>query len=75
MKLSLLDRFLEKVHISNFMKVSPLGAELFHADRRTDMTKLIADFCYFVNVPKNLLLVSGVLYLPLGIVVNLTFLV
>jgi len=24
--------------ISNFMKIGPVGAKLFHADRRTDMT-------------------------------------
>ena len=27
--------------VSNFMKILPVGAELFRADRRTDMTKLI----------------------------------
>jgi len=27
--------------ISNFIKSSSLGAEMFHADGRTDMTKLI----------------------------------
>jgi hypothetical protein len=26
------------------MKIRPVGAELFHADRRIDMTKLIAAF-------------------------------
>jgi len=25
--------------LSNFLKVHPVEAELFHADRRTDMTK------------------------------------
>jgi hypothetical protein len=40
------------------MKVSPVWAELFHAedwqtDRQTDMTKLIVDFRNFANVPEN----------------------
>jgi len=40
------------------MKIRPLGAELFHADRRTngdgriDMTKLIVAFRNFANAPK-----------------------
>jgi hypothetical protein len=32
--------FRKKFQTSNFMKIRPLGAELFHADRQTDMTKL-----------------------------------
>ena len=35
------------------MKIRPVGAELFHADRRTDMTKLIIAFRNYVNAPKN----------------------
>jgi hypothetical protein len=31
----------------------PMGAELFHADGRTDMTKLITAFCNFANAPKS----------------------
>jgi hypothetical protein len=31
----------------------PVGAELFHADGQTDMTKLIVAFHNFVNVSKN----------------------
>jgi hypothetical protein len=38
------------------MKHRPVGAELFHADRRTDirtdMTKLIVAFRNFANAPK-----------------------
>jgi hypothetical protein len=30
-----------------------MGAELFHADRRTDMTKLVVAFRNFANAPKN----------------------
>ena len=35
------------------MKIRPAGAELFHADERTDMTKLIAAFRNFVNAPQK----------------------
>jgi hypothetical protein len=34
------------------MKIFPAGAELFHADRETDMT-LIVDFHNFAKAPKN----------------------
>ena len=37
------------------MKIRPVGAELFHEDRRTDMTRLIVAFRNFVNAPKNAL--------------------
>jgi len=35
------------------MKIRPVGAELFHADGRTDMKQLIAAFHNFANAPKN----------------------
>jgi len=35
-----LDRFSKNIQIKKFMKIRPVGAELFHADRRTDVTKL-----------------------------------
>jgi len=39
------------------MKIRPVRAELFHADRRTDgridVTKLIVAFLNFANAPKN----------------------
>ena len=35
------------------MKIRPVGAELFHADGRTDMTGLTVAFRNFVNAPKN----------------------
>jgi hypothetical protein len=34
------------------MKIRLVGAELFHAERRTDMTKLIVAFRNFSNPPK-----------------------
>jgi hypothetical protein len=47
--------------ISNIMIILPVGADLFHADRRsdggrdgrTDMTKLIIAFRNFVNAPEK----------------------
>ena len=35
------------------MKIFPLGAELFHADGRTDMNKLIVAFRNFLKGPKH----------------------
>jgi len=34
------------------MKIHPVGAE-FHADRQTDMTKLIISCCNSAKAPKN----------------------
>jgi hypothetical protein len=51
--------FLEKVwkhpQISNFTKILQVGADLFHAGRRTDrhMTRLIVAFRNFANEPKK----------------------
>ena len=41
------------------MKIRPFGAELFHADRRTDMTKLIVAFHNFSNALKISALISN----------------
>ena len=35
------------------MKIRLVAAELFHADGRTDMTKLIVAYRNFAKVPKN----------------------
>ena len=40
-----------------------MGAELLHADRRTDMTKLIVAFRNFANAPKKCLCFTKVIYL------------
>jgi hypothetical protein len=40
----------------NLMKIGPVEAKLFHADGRTDMTKLIVAICNFANPPKNIAL-------------------
>ena len=47
------DRFSKNTQISNFTKIRPVGAELFHADRRTKMTKLIIAFRNFANASKT----------------------
>jgi len=41
-----------KIHISNFMKIRPVGAELCHADERTEMKKPLVAFLKFANAPK-----------------------
>lgn len=35
------------------MKIRPVGAEMFHADLRTDMTKLTVAFREFASASKN----------------------
>jgi hypothetical protein len=35
------------------MKICPLGAQLFHLDRQTDLMELIFAFQNFAEVPKN----------------------
>ena len=52
-----LERFYKKTEISNFIKISPVGAEMFYADRRTGrqarMINLIVAFRNFENAPKK----------------------
>ena len=45
--------FSKNTQILNFMKIFPVEAELFHADGRTDMTKLIVAFRNFANPSKS----------------------
>ena len=40
---------MKNTEISNFMKIRPVGVDLFHADTRTDITKPIATFRNFAN--------------------------
>jgi hypothetical protein len=51
--LNFFDTLSKSVKISNFLKICPLGAELFHADGQTDMTKLIVAFRSFAKAPKK----------------------
>jgi len=51
--LNFLERYSKNNQISNFMKIRPVGAELFHADGQTDITKLIIVFSNFATAPKN----------------------
>ena len=41
------------------MKIRPVGAELFHADGRTDMTQLIVAFRSFANERKKSFVPAG----------------
>ena len=52
-KFEFFDRFSKNTPISDVMKIRPVGPELFHAVRRTGMTKLVVDFRNFSNVPKK----------------------
>ena len=51
--LNFLDRFSKNTLKPNSVKIHPVGAELFHTDGRTEMTKLIVAFRNFANVPKK----------------------
>jgi len=46
--------FRKSPQIFNFMKIRPVGAELFHADGRSDMTKLIVVVRNFAKAPAEL---------------------
>ena len=46
-------RFSKNTQTSNFVKIRPVGAELFREDGRTDVTTLTAAFRNFANSPKN----------------------
>ena len=51
--LDIFSNIFEYFQISNYTNVHPVRAELFHADGRTDTTKLIVAFRYVANAPKN----------------------
>jgi len=53
MKLGSSRQVFEKHSNMVFHEIHPLGAKLFHADRRTDTTKLIVAFRHFAKAPKN----------------------
>jgi hypothetical protein len=53
MKLEFSQQISEETQISKFIKIRPVGAELFHAHGRTDMSKLIMDLRYFATALKK----------------------
>jgi hypothetical protein len=42
--------------MSDFMKICPVVTELFHAEGRTDMTKLIVAFPNFANATMKVII-------------------
>jgi len=54
MKLEFSRQIFENNQIRNFMKIRPVGAELFHADRWTDRhNEAIVAFPSMTKAPKN----------------------
>jgi len=55
MKLGFCGQIMKKKNtpISNFIKIRPVGAELFHADGQTDMTNVLAALRNFADAPKR----------------------
>ena len=45
--------FRKNLQISNFIKIRPVEAELFHADGRADMTQQAIAFRSFSTAPKT----------------------
>jgi hypothetical protein len=60
------ERFSKNIQISDFMKILSVGAELFHADRRKDMIKLMVAFRNFSNAPKKKTLTLNLMSLSTG---------
>ena len=56
--LKFIDRFSRSPQIPNFMKIRPVRAELFRADRRTDTTKLIVAVRNSGNAPTALVAIT-----------------
>jgi len=53
MKLEFSRQIVEKYSDFKFHKNPSIGSRVFHADGRTDMTKLIVTFRNFANAPKK----------------------
>jgi hypothetical protein len=49
---------MKNTQMSNFIKIRPVEAELFHADVQRDI-KLLVAFCNFANAPKNITVIFG----------------
>jgi hypothetical protein len=50
---NLFDRFSKTAQIYNLLKIRPVGAETFHAEVQTGMTKQIVAFRNLRKAPKN----------------------
>jgi hypothetical protein len=48
-----LNIFSKNTHILHNIKIRSLGAEMFHTDRRRDVTNQTVAFRNFANAPKN----------------------
>jgi hypothetical protein len=53
MKIEFFQQVFEKAQISSFIKILPVGAELFHADGWTDTTKLKVALRNNADAPKK----------------------
>jgi hypothetical protein len=53
----------EEIQMSNFIKICPMAAELFHAERQTDITRPIAASRNFANASQETSRVENVLFL------------
>ena len=60
MTLELIDRFAKNNKTLNFTKIRQVGAELFHADRQTDMAKLRAALRNLANALENALFTQNI---------------
>ena len=58
MTLDFFERFSKNSQIANLMKICTVGAELFHEDGRTDLTKLIVAHRNFMNAPGKRLVIA-----------------
>jgi hypothetical protein len=52
-KLEFPRRIFENTEVSNYMKIRPVGTELFRADGQTDKTKQAVSFRNFANDPNK----------------------
>jgi len=53
MKLECSRQISKNMQVADLMRSRSVGAEMFHADRQTDMTELTVAFRNFTNAPKN----------------------
>jgi hypothetical protein len=56
MKIEFSGHFKKNTQISNFMKIRPMGAEFFRADRRTDIYRIVSsrNFANALKEPKEI---------------------